>query len=101
MVARAPTVLPPAFVASPERQAAQQRSELAVAGWLADRDHPVVAPSPLVPRKPVRHEGFSMTFWQYVEEVPRTLLQPLDVLPVAEAGGFQSCCGCSSGGLEQ
>ncbi len=72
VVVRVPTVLPPAFVAAPGRQSAQQRAELAVAGWLADRGHPVVAPSPLVPREPVRHEGFSMTFWQYVEEVPRT-----------------------------
>ena len=52
------------------RQTAQQRSELAVAGWLADRGHPVVPPSPLVAREPVRREGFSMTFWQFVEEVP-------------------------------
>lgn len=64
-----PTVLPRSYAAAPEVQAAQQRSEIAVAGWLADRGHPVVAPSPLVPREPVRREGFSMTFWQYIEEV--------------------------------
>lgn len=51
-------------------QTAQQRAELSVAGWLADSGYPVVAPSPLVPREPVRRQGFSMTFWQYVEEVP-------------------------------
>lgn len=70
VVVRVPTVLPPAFAQSPEQQSAQQRAELAVAGWLADRGHPVVAPSPLVPRAPVQREGFSMTFWEYVEEVP-------------------------------
>jgi hypothetical protein len=43
---------------------------LAAAGWLADHGHPVVPPSPLVPREPVRRDGFSMTFWQYVEQVP-------------------------------
>ena len=39
-------------------------------GWLADRGHPVVPPSPLVPREPVRRDGFSMTFWQFVEQIP-------------------------------
>ena len=70
VVVRVPTVLPPSYAVAPENQAAQQRAELSVAGWLADRGHPVVAPSPLVPREPVRRQGFSMTFWQYVDEVP-------------------------------
>ncbi|MGZ5379953.1 MAG: hypothetical protein ACXWD8_18780 [Mycobacterium sp.] len=70
VVVRVPTVLPPSYSADPETQTAQQRSELDVAGWLADRGHPVVPPSPLVPREPVRREGFSMTFWQFVDEVP-------------------------------
>jgi hypothetical protein len=70
VVVRVPTVLPRSYATDPDRQTAQQRSELAVAGWLADRGHPVVAPSPLVPREPVRREGFSMTFWQFVDEVP-------------------------------
>lgn len=70
VVVRAPTVLPPSYATDPESQTAQQRSELAVAGWLADRGHPVVAPSPLVPREPVRRDGFSMTFWQFVAEAP-------------------------------
>lgn len=69
VVVRVPTVLPPSYSTTPEAQTAQQRSELAVAGWLADHGHPVVPPSPLVPREPVRREGFSMTFWQYVEQV--------------------------------
>jgi hypothetical protein len=67
---RVPTVLPPSHAAAPETQYTQQVSELAVAGWLADHGHPVVAPSPLVPREPVPRDGFSMTFWQYVDEVP-------------------------------
>ncbi|RAV15135.1 aminoglycoside phosphotransferase family protein [Mycolicibacterium sp. GF69] len=70
VVARVPTVLPPSYSTDPETQTAQQRCELAVAGWLADRGHPVVPPSPLVPREPVRRDGFSMTFWQFVEQVP-------------------------------
>ncbi|KWX23344.1 aminoglycoside phosphotransferase [Mycolicibacterium wolinskyi] len=70
VVARVPTVLPRSLVADPDRQTAQQKSELAVTGWLADRGLPVVAPSPLVPREPVRRDGFSMTFWQLVEQLP-------------------------------
>jgi hypothetical protein len=70
VVVRVPTVLPCAYRAAPESQTAQQRREISVAGWLADRGHPVVAPSPLAPREPVRRDGFSMTFWEYVEEVP-------------------------------
>lgn len=70
VVVRVPTVLPPSYSAAPETQIAQQRCELAVAGWLADRGHPVVPPSPLVPREPVRREGFSMTFWQLIDQVP-------------------------------
>jgi hypothetical protein len=70
VVVRVPAVLPPSYLRDPDAQTAQQRSELAVAGWLADRGHPVVPPSPLVPREPVRRDGFSMTFWQFVEQVP-------------------------------
>lgn len=67
VVVRVPTVLPDYL--DPEAQRTQQCSELAVAGWLADGGHPVVPPSPLVPREPVRRDGFSMTFWQLVDEV--------------------------------
>lgn len=66
---RVPTVLPPSLRARPDRQTAQQHAELAVAGWLADRGFPVVPPSPLVPREPVVHDGFSMTFWRYLDAV--------------------------------
>jgi hypothetical protein len=69
VVVRVPTVLPPSYSTSPESQTRQQQAELAVAGWLAARNLPVVAPSPLVAREPVRRDGFSMTFWQYVEQV--------------------------------
>jgi len=69
VVVRVPTVLPPSYALWPEAQLAQQRAELAVTGWLADHGHPVVPPSPLVPREPVARQGFSMTFWQLVEEV--------------------------------
>lgn len=70
VVVRVPTVLPPSYSRAPLAQTAQQRAELAVAGWLADRGHPVVPPSPLVAREPVRRDGFSMTFWQFVEQAP-------------------------------
>jgi hypothetical protein len=70
VVVRVPTVLPPSYIEAPDDQTAQQRAELAVVGWLADRGFPVVPPSPLVPREPVRRDGFSMTFWQFVEQVP-------------------------------
>ncbi len=63
---RVPTVLPSS--ADPGRQTAQQRVELDVASWLAEQGVPVVPPSPLVPREPVRRDGFSMTFWQFVDE---------------------------------
>ncbi|WP_435885479.1 phosphotransferase family protein [Streptomyces collinus] len=64
VVVRVPTVLPPYDAGY---RAARQRQELAVAGWLADQGHPVIPPSPLVPREPVLRDGFSMTFWQFVE----------------------------------
>ncbi|MDA0563301.1 aminoglycoside phosphotransferase family protein [Streptomonospora sp. S1-112] len=66
VVARIPTVLPdpddlPAL-------ARRQRAELDVTRWLADQGTPVIPPSPLVPPEPVQRGGFSMTFWQFVEE---------------------------------
>ncbi|OBF25061.1 aminoglycoside phosphotransferase [Mycobacterium sp. ACS4331] len=70
VVARVPTVLPQAYLDAPDLQTAQQCAELAVARWLADRGCPVVGPSPLVPREPVPRDGFSITFWGMVEEMP-------------------------------
>lgn len=69
VVVRAPTVLPPTVRDDPDGQAAQQRAEVAVAGWLAREGHPVVTPSPLVEEQPVRRDGLSMTFWTFVEQV--------------------------------
>lgn len=70
VIVRVPTVLPPYYDEVPEVQTAQQRAELSVTRWLADRGLPVVPPSPLVPVEPVERDGFSMTFWQLVDELP-------------------------------
>jgi Ser/Thr protein kinase RdoA (MazF antagonist) len=78
VVARVPTVLPRTVVADPTEQLAQQRRELGVAAWLAEQGHPVVPPSPLVPREPVRRDGYSMTFWQYVESISDEPISGLD-----------------------
>ncbi|GAB2864474.1 aminoglycoside phosphotransferase family protein [Lentzea nigeriaca] len=66
VVARIPTVLP--HTATPQDLARRQQQELDVAQWLHDQGTPVIAPSPLVPRKPVRRDGFSITFWPFTEE---------------------------------
>ncbi|WP_405803965.1 phosphotransferase family protein [Streptomyces sp. NBC_01187] len=66
VVVRVPTVLP--SYADPDTQAARQRAELDVVTWLAEQGSPVIPPSPLVPAEPVRRDGFSMTFWQFVEQ---------------------------------
>ncbi|MEV4842327.1 hypothetical protein AB0K20_03770 [Micromonospora matsumotoense] len=68
VVARVPTVLP--HYADLDSVSGRQRAELAVTGWLADRGMPVIAPSSLVRREPVRHDGFSMTFWELIELAP-------------------------------
>ncbi|WP_275427307.1 phosphotransferase [Streptomyces sp. NEAU-S7GS2] len=51
-----------------DSQARRQQTELDVTRWLADQGTPVIPPSPLVPREPVQRDGFSMTFWQFIEE---------------------------------
>ncbi|WP_049565651.1 phosphotransferase [Streptomyces sp. SBT349] len=66
VVARIPTVLPQSEDLA--ALARRQRDELDVTRWLDDRGIPVIAPSPLVPREPVQRDGFSMTFWPFVEE---------------------------------
>ncbi len=68
VVARIPTVLPAG--GGLDALARRQRSELDVTRWLADQGTPVIAPSSLVPAEPVRRDGFSMTFWEYVDEQP-------------------------------
>ncbi|MBN9738024.1 MULTISPECIES: phosphotransferase [unclassified Pseudonocardia] len=66
VVVRVPVVLPdPADLGAVARR---QRSELGVTAWLDAQGVPVIPPSPLVPREPVQRGGFSMTFWQFVEE---------------------------------
>ncbi|MGW0846706.1 phosphotransferase [Streptomyces sp. NPDC002787] len=66
VVARIPTVLPQSDDLA--ALARRQQDELDVTRWLDDQGIPVIAPSPLVPRKPVARDGFSMTFWPFVEE---------------------------------
>ncbi|MCK2239035.1 MULTISPECIES: phosphotransferase [unclassified Crossiella] len=66
VVARIPVVLPES--AGLDALAHRQQAELDVTRWLADQGVPVLPPSPLVPRKPVQRNGFSMTFWQLVAE---------------------------------
>jgi hypothetical protein len=68
VVVRVPVVLPPGLDAA--RQAARQARELAVVSWLDRQGLPVVRPSPLVPCAPVQRDGFSMTFWEFVEVDP-------------------------------
>ncbi|MFD0890388.1 phosphotransferase family protein, partial [Streptosporangium algeriense] len=66
VVARIPVVLPcPDDLAALTRR---QQDELDVTHWLDAQGVPVIAPSPLVPREPVRRGGFAMTFWTFVEE---------------------------------
>ncbi|MGR6917877.1 phosphotransferase family protein [[Actinomadura] parvosata] len=66
VVVRVPTVL--AHGVDLDGLARRQRVELDVVRWLAGQGTPVIPPSPLVPLEPVRRDGFSMTFWQFVEE---------------------------------
>ncbi|NGO14407.1 phosphotransferase [Streptomyces sp. HC44] len=66
VVARIPIVLPQSE--GLDSLARRQQAELDVTRWLADQGTPVIPPSPLVPREPVQRDGFSMTFWQFVEE---------------------------------
>lgn len=65
VVARVPVVLPPGY--TPELQHARQQRELDVVAWLDAKGVPVVPPSPLVPRTPVRQGGFPMTFWELAD----------------------------------
>ena len=67
VVARVPMNLPD-YLMDLEVAAHRQQRELDVAAWLVSYGHPVVAPSPLVPLEPVERDGYSMTFWQYVDQ---------------------------------
>ncbi|WP_349497504.1 phosphotransferase [Crossiella sp. CA-258035] len=66
VVARMPVVLPES--ATVHTLAQRQQAELDVTWWLDQQGVPVIPPSPLVAREPVARDGFSMTFWQFVEE---------------------------------
>jgi hypothetical protein len=59
--------------------------EVAVAGFLARAGAPVVAPSDELDPGPHTHEGISLSFWSYVEEIE----EPLDA---AEAGRRLRVC---------
>lgn len=65
LVARVQVVIPPGL--TPESQLRRQQRELDVVAWLDERDVPVIAPSALVPRAPLRHNGFAMTFWDLAD----------------------------------
>jgi hypothetical protein len=65
VVARIPTVLP--HTATLEDLAERQQRELDVARWLHDQGTPVIPPSDLID-KPVRKNGFSITFWPFTDE---------------------------------
>jgi hypothetical protein len=65
VVARIQVVIPPSL--TERAQTERQQRELDVVAWLNEQDIAVVAPSPLVPRRPVRRGGFSMTFWELAD----------------------------------
>ena len=61
------------------------RREVSVAGFLARAGAPVVAPSAELDPGPHTHDGISLSFWEYIEEVD----VPLDA---TEAGhGLRAC----------
>ncbi|MEV6282069.1 phosphotransferase [Kribbella sp. NPDC051770] len=66
VVARIPLVLPGSLL-EPEHAGARQQRELEVAQWIYEQGELVVRPSPLVPRRSVQRDGFSVSFWEYVE----------------------------------
>ncbi|WP_416669204.1 aminoglycoside phosphotransferase family protein [Egbenema bharatensis] len=50
--------------------------ELAVTEFLSSRNAPVVAPSDLLPPGPHYHDGFFMSFWQYVQPISDAVPEP-------------------------
>jgi len=69
------------------------RREVSVAGFLARAGAPVVAPSAELDPGPHAHDGISLSFWSYVEEVDA----PLDA---AEAGRRLRLCHEALAGYE-
>lgn len=55
--------------------------EVGVAGFLADRGGPVVAPTSELPPGPHLHEGYAISFWAHVDHDPD---RPLDGAAVGE-----------------
>lgn len=85
-LAPAPVVARVATLTGTRRPAAAWlRREVAVAGFLARAGAPVVAPSAELDPGPHTHEGISLSFWEFVEEVE----VPLDA---AEAGRRLRVC---------
>ncbi|ANZ41942.1 aminoglycoside phosphotransferase [Lentzea guizhouensis] len=66
VVARVPVVLP--HTEDLDATTARQQRELDVARWLANQGTPVIPPADDVSAKPVQRDGFSITFWPFVEE---------------------------------
>jgi hypothetical protein len=56
--------------------------DLAVAGYLANRGAPVVAPSTELPVGPHQYDGHSLTFWTYVEHERDHVCQPAELGPL-------------------
>jgi hypothetical protein len=56
--------------------------DLAMAGYLAGRGAPVVAPSGELPVGPHQCDGHSLTFWTYVEHERDHVFQPAEVGPL-------------------
>ena len=81
VVARIPVVLPPGY--TPQLQHARQQRELDVVAWLDSHGVPVVPPSPLVPRTPVRRDGFPITFWELADVAPDH--EPYSGVAIAES----------------
>ncbi|MEV0286559.1 phosphotransferase [Kribbella sp. NPDC050820] len=67
VVARVPLALPEPLM-QPEVAVRRMQREVDVTAWLVAQGKPCVTPSPLVPLEPVQQDGFSMTFWQFVEQ---------------------------------
>lgn len=65
VVARIPVVS--SSGTDPGRRHQRQQRELDVSAWLAAHDVAVVRPAAGIPRTPVQHNGFAMTFWELAD----------------------------------
>jgi hypothetical protein len=55
--------------------------DLDLAGYLAARNFPVVPPSRELPAGPHHHDGFALTFWQYIEHDRNYIASAAEVGP--------------------